>query len=217
MVWAWQLWLSPRPLRRTNISSQLTFKTIQNAALYQFLDEEDGGWGVRETHYIDNPLVRAGLSGPPLHIHLIQDEFFKIEQGVLGVITDGTERALTKDDGILKIPAGTRHRFWCHKSSTENLVFHGWIDPQDKDYILDKNYLRHLQGYIADCDKANVKPSIFQIILFSYHASTVLSPPFWVPLWLLNGTHYILANWIAQGLLGYKPSYPEYTEKARSE
>ncbi|KAI1192843.1 hypothetical protein F5X97DRAFT_339692 [Nemania serpens] len=204
MVWRWQLWLSPRPLRRSNISSPSTFTTAHNAALYEFLDEGRGRWGVRETHYIDNPLVRAGLSGPPLHIHLRQDEFFQVEQGVLG------------EDGILAIPAGTRHRFWCHQSSTESLVFHGWIDPQGKSFVLDKNFLRHLQGYTADCDKAGLKPSIFQIMLFSHHASTVLSPPFWVPLWLLKSAHYVLANLIARGLLGYKPAYPEYTEKARS-
>ncbi|KAI0547910.1 hypothetical protein F4679DRAFT_552545, partial [Xylaria curta] len=215
MVWKWQLWLSPRPLHRTNIASKSTFATAQNAALYEFLDEGQGRWGVRETHNRENPLVRAGLSGPPLHIHLLQDEFFQVEQGVLGVITNGKRHRVTKADGVLAISAGTRHRFWCHESSTESLVFHGWIDPQDKQFILDKNYLRHIQGYTADCDRVGLKPSIFQIILFSYHASTLLSPPFFVPLWILFAVHYVLANWIAQGLLGYKPTYPEYTEKTR--
>ena len=66
MVWAWQLWLSLRPLHRTKLASQSTFATAGNAAHYEFLTEDDGRWGVRETHYIDNPVVRAGLSGPPL-------------------------------------------------------------------------------------------------------------------------------------------------------
>lgn len=42
------------------------------------------------------------------HIHLLQDEYFQVEQGVLGAVTNGKEHALTKDDGILVIRAGTR-------------------------------------------------------------------------------------------------------------
>jgi uncharacterized cupin superfamily protein len=42
------------------------------------------------------------------HIHLQQDEYFQVEQGVLGAITDGKEHAITKEDGVLKSPAGTR-------------------------------------------------------------------------------------------------------------
>lgn len=42
------------------------------------------------------------------HIHLLQDEYFQVEQGVLGAITDGKEVAITKDDGILCIRAGSR-------------------------------------------------------------------------------------------------------------
>jgi hypothetical protein len=66
MVWAWQLWLSPRPLHRTKVRSQTSFTTANNAAHYLFLTENDGLWGVRETHNIENLTVAAGLSGPPL-------------------------------------------------------------------------------------------------------------------------------------------------------
>ena len=99
----------------------------------------------------------------------------------------------------------SRHRFWAHKSATESLVFHGWADPQEKDrlHILDENFLRNLQGYLADCHKADLKPSIFQLVLFSYEASTLATPPFWVPLWFLTGLNHVLACWIAARLLGY--------------
>lgn len=42
------------------------------------------------------------------HIHRLQDEFFKVEQGVLGVVKNGVEYAITKDDGVFPIPRGTR-------------------------------------------------------------------------------------------------------------
>ncbi|GJC93315.1 putative ankyrin repeat domain-containing protein 29 protein [Colletotrichum tabaci] len=217
MTRAWQLWLSPRPRKRTNISTQSSFVTAGDAARFDILTEDDGRWGLRETHFINNPLVKAGKSGPPLHIHLLQDEYFKVEQGVLGAITDGKEHAITKDDGVLCIRAGTRHRFWSHESATESLVFHGWAHPQDRDHILDENFLRNLQGYMADCHREGLKPSVFQLVLFSYEASTLATPPFWVPIRLLTAVNHVLAYWIAAGLLGYKAAYPEYTVRPRSD
>ncbi|KAI1497645.1 hypothetical protein F5X99DRAFT_358248 [Biscogniauxia marginata] len=214
MVWAWQQRLSPRPQHRTVNTSQVSFLTSGNAALYEPLSKPGGLWYVRETHYIENPLVKAGLSGPPLHIHLQQDEYFKVEQGVLGAVKDGVEYAITKNDGIFFIPAGTRHRFWCHKSATESLVFSAWADPcKDRDHILDLNLLRNLVGYLADCDRAGLEPSPFQLILFFDDASSLLCPPFlnWMPIWLLTLVHHGLAC-IAESLLGYKTSYPEYTK-----
>lgn len=101
----------------------------------------------------------------------------------------------------------SRHRFWSDKSSKEDLVFHGWADPQGGKltHILDENFLRNLQGYMADCQKINLEPSILQLALFSYEASTLGTPPFWMPLRLVTMVNYILARWIAAGLLGYVP------------
>jgi hypothetical protein len=98
------------------------------------------------------------------------------------------------------------HRFWSHPSATESLIFHGWADPcKDQDHILDANMLRNVVGYFADCHEAGLAPSAFQLILFYDNASSLLTPPGlnWMPLWLLIIVHYVLANWIAAGLLGY--------------
>ncbi|KAI3327607.1 hypothetical protein HD806DRAFT_483354 [Xylariaceae sp. AK1471] len=217
MTWWWQRWLSPRPSHRTNISSQSSFAAAGDAARFDVLTEGDGRWSVRETHHIENPTVKAGRSGPPLHIHLKQDEFFKVEQGILAVSLDGVKHILTKDDGVLRINSKTRHRFWSDQSATESLVFRGWTDPYDEDYILDISFLRNLQGYLADCHRESLQPSPWQLILFAYNASTVLTPPFWVPLWFLRATHYVLAIGVASSLLGYKASYQEYSGKPRSE
>ncbi|RWA08744.1 hypothetical protein EKO27_g6372 [Xylaria grammica] len=216
MVRPWQFWLSPRPLHRTNISEQAFFHAAGDATRFDIIIEDDGRWGLREMHDIKSPMVKAGLSGPPLHIHLLQDEFFKVEQGILAASLDGVVSRVTKDDDVLCIPAGTRHRFWSDQSSTESLIFHGWAHPQDKNNILDENFLRNLQGYLADCHNSNLEPSLFQLILFAYNASTLLTPPFWVPLKLLTILHYVSASWIAEGLLGYEPSYPEYSAKPKT-
>ena len=66
MVWAWQLWLSPRPPRRTANTSQQSFVTSGSAALYETVSKPGGLWAIKETHYKENPVVKAGLSGPPL-------------------------------------------------------------------------------------------------------------------------------------------------------
>ncbi|KAF2177778.1 hypothetical protein K469DRAFT_719540 [Zopfia rhizophila CBS 207.26] len=210
MVRAEQLWLSPRPVRRTNIADKAQILSAGDAALFEFLTAEDGRWFVRETHYIDNPLVKAGLSGPPLHIHFLQSEFFEVQQGTLGVVKNGKEHVITKADGKVTIPRGTRHRFWAHPSGTEDLIFNVWTEPQEIDHSFDINFLRNFIGYLADCTRQNIKPSFFQVVLICYDAGTVLTPGFWVPLWFLKLLHYVAAYWVAVGILGYKASYPEY-------
>lgn len=66
MAWAWQQWLSPRPKQRSITNMLTAFPHLGDAALYEPLSKPNGLWVVRETHYIKNPLVKAGLSGPPL-------------------------------------------------------------------------------------------------------------------------------------------------------
>ncbi|KAL7898969.1 hypothetical protein HDV63DRAFT_379274 [Trichoderma sp. SZMC 28014] len=209
MAWFWQLWLSPRP-QRSEIATDLTVYSNDDAALFEFLIEPDGRWVVKETHYINNPLVKKGLSGPPLHIHWKQSEYFQVEQGVIGIHKNGKEIRATKDDGIIEVPAGTRHKFWSHASNTEDLVFKVWAEPQGLDNSFDERFIRNLIGYQADCYRAKMAPSVFQLALISYDCATLATPPFWMPLWLLASVQYVLAYWVGGYLLGYKPSYPEY-------
>ena len=65
------------------------------------------------------------------------------------------------------------------------------------------NFLRNLSGYIDDCLKLGVNPSVLQIILFTRNASSLLCPPFlnWMPTWLLIPVHRGLA-WYAEYVLG---------------
>ncbi|RBQ74222.1 hypothetical protein FVER14953_08428 [Fusarium verticillioides] len=79
------------------------------AALFEFQYERDGRLVVRETHYAENKLVQNGRSGPPLHIHCGQTEYFQVESGTLAVIGNGTKSILTKGGGVIKIPPGTRY------------------------------------------------------------------------------------------------------------
>ncbi|KAL7931837.1 hypothetical protein V8C35DRAFT_329204 [Trichoderma chlorosporum] len=207
MVGAWQLWLSPRP-QRSEIASSSHIYSNDNAARFEFLEEDDGRWIVKETHYINNPLVKDGFSGPPLHIHWKQSEYFKVEQGIIGIYKDGQEIRATKDDGVIEVPAGTRHKFWSHPSNKEDLVFKVWAEPQGLDNSFDEKFIRNLIGYQRDCKMANMTPSVFQILLICYDCATLAAPPFWVPLWLLGAVQYVLAYGIGGYLLGCVYQFP---------
>ncbi|KAI0186720.1 hypothetical protein F4808DRAFT_466529 [Astrocystis sublimbata] len=98
------------------------------------------------------------------HIHWQQNEFFQVEKGLLGLVRNGQRLAATKGSGTIEIPAGTRHRFWAHATSSEDLVFKVWAEPQDLDNSFDENFLRNFVGYQRDCRRANLKPSTFQLI-----------------------------------------------------
>lgn len=45
------------------------------------------------------------------HIHLRQIETFEVEQGVLGVVKNGVEHAIRKEDGPVSISPGVRYKF----------------------------------------------------------------------------------------------------------
>lgn len=66
--------------------------------------------------------------------------------------------------------------------------------------------MRNISGYTRDCEKSGIAPSLFQILLFLYHGDMVITPPFWMPIWLLVVLHHVLAYWVGAGLLGLVPN-----------
>lgn len=104
-----QQWLSPRPAQRTTTAHHASVLAPEDAIMYNFVHNGAGLPAVRETHYIRNKGVREGRSGPPLHIHLRQDEHFEVNQGVLGVVVNGKEHAVSKGDGRISVPSGARY------------------------------------------------------------------------------------------------------------
>lgn len=95
-----------------------------------------------------------------------------------------------------------RHTFWAHATGTEDLIFKVWVEPQDLDNGFDEAFMRNFSGYLNDCHKQGLAPSVFQILLFLYEADIVLTPPFWLPLAFLMGLHHVMAYWVGAALLG---------------
>ncbi|KAI1817437.1 hypothetical protein GGS20DRAFT_533212, partial [Poronia punctata] len=205
MVWAWQRWLSPRPLRRTETPVEPRLLSPSGAALFEFVTREDGRMVVRETHYANNKAVQNGLSGPKLHIHLSQTEYFEVLQGTLAVIRNGKEHALTKEDGVFEIPAGTRHRFWAHpsiKDTGEDIIFNVWAEPNKIERGFDENCLRNYLGYLKDCEQQQIQPSVFQIALFGWSCDTpMIVPDVWLPIWALKMMQNVAAHVVGAGIL----------------
>ena len=66
MVRSWQLWLSPRPVKRTETPVKARMPYLEDAALFEYVYEDDVLLVVKETHYAEKIAVREGRSGPPL-------------------------------------------------------------------------------------------------------------------------------------------------------
>jgi len=57
------------------------------------------------------PTTLAALSGPPAGAHAAHDLVLEVLEGVVYLVTDEDERALTPGD-VARVPAGTPHRYW---------------------------------------------------------------------------------------------------------
>jgi mannose-6-phosphate isomerase-like protein (cupin superfamily) len=107
------------------------------------------------------------MHAPARHIHLRQDETFRVISGKLGVFINEKEHLLTAEDGEITIPHGARHRFFSHPSATEDLKVKITLNPEDLEKRLDENFLRNFWGYMGDCETHKIQPSPFQMCVCS--------------------------------------------------
>ncbi len=65
-------------------------------------------------------------AGPPLHIHLLEDEEGTVTSGTLSAIVDG-QRIDTRLGESAALPRGLAHRWW--NEGEEALEFESWVRP----------------------------------------------------------------------------------------
>lgn len=151
--------------------------------------------------------------GPPYHWHWNQVEVFKVEKGAAIFTIDGKSRRITPNDGLVTIPTGAYHTYDVDPESQEDLVLLIWA--YDKDGT-DEAFFRNMFCYMSDCKKNNVKPDMFQMLLFLHAADVSLAMPS-LPRWLGKivskwGLGFVGGKVIGEWLLGYKSSYKEYVD-----
>lgn len=66
------------------------------------------------------------MSTPPMHIHLGQDEFFKVITGTLEAIVNGKRVTLTKEDDEFLAVKGQPHTFWSNEAEGDMMFGFGW-------------------------------------------------------------------------------------------
>ncbi|KAI0205338.1 hypothetical protein F4808DRAFT_473379 [Astrocystis sublimbata] len=160
-------------------------------------------------------LIDAGLkpTGPPLHIHMFQTEYSKVESGIMGIVDDdGQHRHVRPEDGEFIIPAGSLHRFYIHPDSPEEMSVCFSASDAGMDYQLDRVFFENWYGYWHDSLLHDGGMGLIQYLAIIDGGDMQAVPPAWVPFRKLVGYWgtVIIGRWVG-GMLGYKPYFKEYT------
>ncbi|KAH7391559.1 hypothetical protein BKA64DRAFT_677899 [Cadophora sp. MPI-SDFR-AT-0126] len=159
---------------------------------------------------------------PPFHLHIYQTEHFSLRSGTghfyLGLDPKPFVTVSERPDApkTVTIPSGRYHRFE-NASETDELVLDIHLTPES--YENEQRFFRNFFGYLDDCKKAKMEPSLFQLFVFLHAADTPLALP--LPNeWLGTIVSRILLTAVAfwgRFMLGYQVSYPQYHEVRKSK
>ena len=111
-----------------------------------------------------------GADGPPLHVHIEENEEGVVKAGTLGALV-GAEKIIVPTGGIVTLPAGIAHRWW--NAGDGLLEFNGQVAP-----VVDLD--RYLQAVFAVLNaSANGRPSIFHLahVLWRHRDTQLMAVP----------------------------------------
>jgi mannose-6-phosphate isomerase-like protein (cupin superfamily) len=155
---------------------------------------------------------------PPMHIHLLQDEIFRVTQGEgIWYVRGQPPKHLKAGEEIL-IPQYVPHCFENVPGSTEPLHIDFTYDHSYRE--MEIRFFCNVFAYMDDCNKSGTPLSILQMCIFA--------TDFWMPIDLnipgpniINLVASTLFTWTAAAIgyfiFGYKREYPEYYEKGEIE
>ncbi|ATY61322.1 Cupin, RmlC-type [Cordyceps militaris] len=160
---------------------------------------------------------RKSLYHPPPHYHFFADEYFVVTRG------SGTWHLWDRDVRLaagdtFKIPARAWHWFEGDQSADAPLAIEVYFDKGQP--VVEERFFRNILGYLADCHREAMEPSICQLLIFFHHFEMV--PGLRIAPWeRLNLALNIAILYVAAAiglLMGYKSSYEEYyREEKKSE
>jgi quercetin dioxygenase-like cupin family protein len=98
--------------------------------------------GIRRDERGERLEIRTSVApgaGPPMHVHLLQEEGLTVESGTMAYRTqDGEERRAGPGESVTFAP-GVGHRFW--NAGDDELVCTGFVSPPDNlEYYLTEIY-----------------------------------------------------------------------------
>ncbi|OOF99271.1 hypothetical protein ASPCADRAFT_513315 [Aspergillus carbonarius ITEM 5010] len=174
----------------------------------------------------------TSIMEPPFHYHIHQTETFRIVKGSINLyrgLDPEPWKQLTADNDnnnnnhhhhkeaapTATIPPKTYHRLQ-NASTTEDLVFDVRLAPVE--HAVEERFFRNFFGYLDDCRAAHHTPSLFQLIVFLYHADIPLALPLpWHGVGVVVSRVCTMAAAIwGRWVLGYQVSYPEYYEERKA-
>ena len=123
--------------RREGSSTYTYPHTIENGAgeRLTFLRRVQGLSGDRLE--VEN-VVKPG-SGPPMHVHHLQEEALTIQEGRIGYERPGEPAQFAESGETVVFKAGDTHRFW--NAGEEDLRCTGYVEPADNiEYFLTSLY-----------------------------------------------------------------------------
>jgi quercetin dioxygenase-like cupin family protein len=78
-------------------------------------------------------------SGPPMHVHYLQEEVLTVERGTMGWQRQGEEEQVARIGESARFAPGEFHRFW--NAGDDELVCSGYVRPPDNvEYFLTQIY-----------------------------------------------------------------------------
>ena len=113
-------------------------RTVENGVgdRLTFVGIRSDGAG-RELLEVEN-CVRPG-SGPPMHVHHLQEEGLAVREGRLGYQVPGGPERFAGPGETVTFGPGQAHRFW--NAGQEQLVCSGWVSPPNNvEYFLAELY-----------------------------------------------------------------------------
>ncbi|KAK0634260.1 hypothetical protein B0T17DRAFT_512853 [Bombardia bombarda] len=158
---------------------------------------------------IDSPRKPGG---PLLHFHQFQTEYFRVEQGIMGIEVNGVHKIVKPEDGEVSVKAGSIHRFYIHPDSPGDMTVYLSASDSGMDYQLDRIFFENWYGYWHDALLHEGKLNFIQYLAIQDGGDAYSVPPKWVPFRRFIGYwgSVALGRWLG-GLLGYKPFFKEYT------
>ncbi|MCJ1369801.1 hypothetical protein MMC20_001013 [Loxospora ochrophaea] len=213
---------NPHPFVRTQIC-HLEVLSVQHASYIVRWANPGNSQTVHEIASVDPTYKRGAPDSenyiiPPMHWHWYQDEFFTIKRGAFIFTLEGKDIHRHANDGLgaIKIPKGFRHTFRVDQDCQEDRCEIEFTADDVGKGGLSETIFRNIYGYLDDCEKNKCAPSPVQMLLLFDSAEMSLALP--GPRWIANPVSWLLGivvgRWLGR-VLGYKVSYPEYSEEKK--